>query len=255
MELQGKVAVVVGGSAGVGRAYVLALAQAGATVVAAARSMGALDGEPPARRTLAEVLQASQGLPGTVRAQVCDVESEADIARLIEETVANFGRIDLLVNNAADLSYFKTFAITPDQWDRMMRINVHAPYLTIRHVAPHMIRQGSGSIVNITSGSAAPTKAGAVGHEGLGLYAISKAALNRLTTFMSEELRAHGIAVNAISPGWVDSNAHTAAEARPPRKPATAEVLGPPILFLARQTAETMTGQILHTDEFGKSWP
>src|SRR5579875_550755 len=99
--LAGRVAIVTGASAGIGRAYALALAGAGATVVAAARTLDPSDTEPPARHTLNEVVKAGEGLPGRIYAYVCDMEVETDIIRMIGEAVVNFGRIDVLVNNAA----------------------------------------------------------------------------------------------------------------------------------------------------------
>jgi len=262
MELKGKVAIVTGASAGTGRAYALALAGAGATVVAVARTLGHFDG-PAARNTLAEVVQAGASLPGRISAQVCDLEVEADIARMTEQTIARFGRIDVLVNNAGIYPHHPTFSMTTEQWDQSMRVNVRAPYLTIRHAAPHMIRQRSGSIINLTSAVAGFTPKGHPGHEELLVYGVSKAALNRLTTFMAEELKSYGIAVNAISPGavltdtWSAVDPVAAAEARASGwgKPPTPEVMGPAILYLAQQTAETLTGRILHTDEFRKGWP
>jgi NAD(P)-dependent dehydrogenase (short-subunit alcohol dehydrogenase family) len=263
VELEGKVAIVTGASAGIGRAYALALAGAGATVVAAARSLGrAEDGVAP-RGTLAEVVRAAQGLPGRVYAQVCDIEREADIARLMEQAAANFGRIDVLVNNAAIYPHYDTLGLTPDEWDLNMRVNVRGPYLAIRHAAPQMMRQGAGSIVNLTSLSALPTPRGSAAHEGLMVYGVSKAAVNRLTTYMAEELKPHGIAVNGLSPGgvltdtWarVDPAAFAAAKETATGKPATPEVMGPALIYLAQQTAQTMTGQIVHTDQFRKSWP
>jgi NAD(P)-dependent dehydrogenase (short-subunit alcohol dehydrogenase family) len=126
-----------------------------------------------------------------------------------------------------------------------------------------MIRQGSGSIVNLTSKAAGATTRGTPGHDDLLAYAVTKAALNRLTTFLAEELAPHGIAVNAMSPGavltdtWaaVDPEAVAEAKASGWGKPPTPEVMGPPLLHLAQQTAATLTGRILHHDEFGTSWP
>src|SRR6266571_418340 len=94
-----KVAIVVGASAGIGRAYALALASEGATVVAAARSLGSPEGED--NNTLANVVKRSASLPGCIHAAACDVSDESAIARLIDEAISNFGRIDVLVNNAA----------------------------------------------------------------------------------------------------------------------------------------------------------
>jgi NAD(P)-dependent dehydrogenase (short-subunit alcohol dehydrogenase family) len=263
MELNGKVAIVTGASAGTGRAYALALAGAGATVIAAARSLGRFDGETPQRNTLAEVVQAGDGLTGRIYAQACDLEVEADIARMTEQAVANFGRIDILVNNAGIYPHYPPLAITTAEWDLNMRVNIRGPYLTIRHAAPHMIRQRSGSIINLASGSAEFRPKGHLAHDNLLAYGVSKAGLNRLTTYMAEELKPHAIAVNALSPGAVVTD--TFVTSLPDEvesvtesgwgKPPTAEVMGPALLYLARQTAETLTGQILHTDEFRKSWP
>ena len=173
MDLEGKVAIVTGASAGIGRAYALALAGAGATVVAAARTLGRVDGEAPARNTLAEVVAAGQGLPGRIYAQVCDLQIESDLVEMVDGTAANFGRIDVLVNNAALLWQFDSLQIAGDEWEEVMRTNVRAPYLTIRQAAPHMMRQRSGSIINITAlaGTFAPT----TNHNGMLAYAVSKA--------------------------------------------------------------------------------
>ena len=120
-----------------------------------------------------------------------------------------------------------------------------------------MIRRGAGSIVNITAGAGASTPGS--NYPGMLAYAVSKAALNRLSHFMAAELKPHDIAVNSLSPGMVMSESALAdrpeAVSAGTHKPATPEVLGPALLYLARQTAHTLTGQVLHTDEFQKSWP
>jgi len=255
--LEGKVAIVTGASAGIGRAYALALAGAGATVVAAARTLGPAGGQAPVRNTLSEVVRAGEGLPGSICARVCDVEREADIVGLIDETASTFGRLDVLVNNAGIMARDRQFEVDPDEWDRIMRVNVRAPYLAIRYAAPHMIGQGSGSIVNVTALAAACIPKGDRA-QGSVVYAVSKAALNRLSFYMSEELKAHGIAVNALSPGVVRTDTALVLNPKAPSdwgKPATPEVLGPALVYLAQQTAGTLTGQTLHNDEFGQSWP
>jgi NAD(P)-dependent dehydrogenase (short-subunit alcohol dehydrogenase family) len=257
MKLSGKVAIVTGASAGIGRAYALALAGEGATVVAAARRLGGSEGEAANANTLTTLVKASELLPGRIHAQVCDVAVEADIVRLVEQTVANFGRIDVLINNAAVLSRFDSFDITGAAWDQVMATNVRGPYVAIREVAPHMKRQRSGSIINLTAGAGNLTPQS--NYPGMLAYGISKAALNRLSLYMASELKAYGIAVNSLSPGVVASE--SALRSNPEvatsgtHKPCTPEVMGPAMLFLAQQCAETLTGQILHTDEFQKSWP
>jgi NAD(P)-dependent dehydrogenase (short-subunit alcohol dehydrogenase family) len=259
MELEGKVAIVTGASAGIGRAYTLALADAGATVIAAARTLGGGPGAPPARHTLAEVVNAGAALTGDIHAQVCDVEVEDDVVRLIGRAIADFGRIDVVVNNAGLMTTYDPFEIASDEWDLLMRVNVRGPYLAIREAAPHMMRQRSGSIINITARAGGFTPRGDRASSGTLVYAVSKAALNRLSYFMAEELKPYGIAVNALSPGIVATDtvvaAHPELATSGIGKPPTPEVLGPALIHLAQQTAEGLTGQVLHTDDFGKSWP
>jgi NAD(P)-dependent dehydrogenase (short-subunit alcohol dehydrogenase family) len=256
MGLAGRVAIVTGASAGIGRAYALALAAEGAAVVAAARRLGDKDTDAQDANTLATLVRAGSGLAGTIHAQVCDMEKESDICSLIEHTASNFGRIDVLVNNAAILGKLATLKISAEIFDRFMTTNIRGPYVAIREVAPHMMRQQAGSIINISA---------AVGHmtpktnyPGFLVYGISKAGLDRLSYYMAAELKPYNVAVNALSPGVVASE--SALKTNPQvatsgtHKPATPEVLGPPLVYLAAQTAQSLTGQWLHSDEFGKSW-
>ena len=151
MDLSGKVAIVTGASAGIGRAYALALAGAGATVVAAARRLGAAAEEVSDANTLAALVKASAKLPGRIHAQACDLEIESDVVRLVDQTAINFGRIDILVNNAATMWKLDSLKISGEQWDVLMATNVRGPYIAIRQAAPHMMRQRAGSIINITA--------------------------------------------------------------------------------------------------------
>lgn len=262
MTLAGKVAIVIGASYGIGRAYAHALAGEGATVIAAARSLGSITDGVPQPNTLAETVAQGRGLPGSIHAEACDMLVEADVIRLVEQTVAEFGRIDMLINNAAIYSHHDSFEIDQATWNQHLDLNVRGPYFAIREVSRQMKKQRSGSIVNITSAMAGPSVKGHAGHDDMLLYGVSKAALNRMSHFFSEELREYGIAVNALSPGAVDTetwNAHDAPavasfKAQGLVRPCTPEALGGPVISLARHTAETMTGQTLHTGEFGKSW-
>jgi NAD(P)-dependent dehydrogenase (short-subunit alcohol dehydrogenase family) len=254
LVLEGKVAIVTGASTGIGRAYALALAGAGASVVALARTLGRIESGKPTPDSLSETVEAGRGLPGQIFAQACDVGDEAQLVGAIDATVTNFGRLDILVNNAAVMRLHETFNVDGEEFDRVMRINVRAPYVAIRQAAPFMIERKSGSIVNITAraGNFLARDDGA--HASLCPYGVSKAALNRLSHFMAEELRPHGIAVNALSPGVVKTGANR-FDMDFPGKEATPEVLGPALIHLAQQGADGLTGQILHADEFGKSWP
>jgi NAD(P)-dependent dehydrogenase (short-subunit alcohol dehydrogenase family) len=255
MSLQGKVAIVTGASAGIGRAYALALAAAGATVIAAARRAGS-PGDAARDNTLAGLVAAGAALPGHIHPQRCDVALEADIVRMLEHAAQSYGRVDILVNNAALMSRFDAFEISGEAWNLYMATNVRGPYLAIREAAPLMKRQRSGSIINITAlaGSITPTSH----YPGMLPYAVSKAALNRLSHYMASELQPFGVAVNCLSPGVVASESALTVNPRVAQagthKPATPEVLGPALICLARQTAATRTGQSLHTDEYGKSW-
>jgi NAD(P)-dependent dehydrogenase (short-subunit alcohol dehydrogenase family) len=255
MPFSDKVAIVIGAGAGIGRAYALALAAQGATVIAVARTLGAADDAQ--RNTLAHLAQSAASASGRIFVQACDVLDEATVRRTIDQTAINFGRIDVLVNNAALMTLFDPFDIPTDDWDRIMRLNVRAPYVAMSAVAPHMKRQRSGSIINITARAGEFMSRGTQLHDGTLLYGVTKAALNRLSFFMAEELKPFGIAVNALSPGVVATD--TALQATPAlrdygAKEPTADVLGPALLYLARQRGGTLTGQILHTDRFGESW-
>ncbi|MFC4595797.1 SDR family NAD(P)-dependent oxidoreductase [Sphingobium tyrosinilyticum] len=255
-----KVAIVTGASSGVGRAYALALAEAGATVVASARSVGDRTARDARRGTLAEVVLAAERMPGHIIALACDVTVESDIVRLIAQTVANCGRIDILVNNAGAYPSYDSLAIDQSAWDALISLNLRSAYVAIREAAPQMIAQQGGSIVNITAGASGAFPGTNGAHEGMLLYGVTKAALNRLTTFLADELKPHGIAVNALSPGVVrtdiwESLASAERVAAMSGKPATPEILGPALLYLAAQTADGMTGQIVHTDRFGHEWP
>ncbi len=256
MDLTGKVSIVTGASAGIGRAYALALAGAGMTVVAAARRLGGPAGQIDNANSLASLIRAGAGLPGRIHAHACDMESAADVVELVRHTGVNFGRIDVLVNNAAILGKLKTADITSDIFDRYMATNVRGPFLAIREAAAFMKEQGSGSVINISAavGNMTPT----TNFPDYLVYAVSKAGLNRLSYYLAAELKPFNIAVNALSPGVVASESAIRADpgaAYSDRfKPATPEVLGPAMVYLARQSAQTLTGQWLHTDEFGKSW-
>lgn len=271
MSLAGKVAVVTGAAQGIGRAYVLALAKAGATVVASSRSMGTLpaDGSAPPPGTLAETVRTARDQRLRVEGLLCDVGDESQIERLAREVIGNHGRIDIIINNAATYPggqadpNFDPLSYSKEYWDLYFRVNVMGPYFLMRHLAPYMIAGKSGSIVNVTSHAGTQSTFGNADHHGMLGYAVSKAALNRMSLYFSEELRQHGIAVNILDPGSVMTGAWRAVPEEMKKaavdsgrvKAATEEVMGSHIVFLARQTAETMTGRHVKADEFGKTWP
>lgn len=270
MDLSGKVIVVTGAAQGIGRAYVIALAKAGATVVASSRSMGvaAPDENAPSERSLAETVRQAQADGGRVTGMICDVGDEGAIDRLAKEVIGNYGRIDMIVNNAAtypgahENPNFDPLNLSGEEWDMYWRVNVLGPYFMIARLAPYMIARKSGSIVNVTSSAGTGSTFGTADHFGMMGYAVTKAALNRMSMFFAEELRQHNIAVNVIDPGSVMTAAWRAVPQEMKddylktgrAKLADEATMGGHIVHLAKQTAQSLTGQILKADEFGVSW-
>jgi NAD(P)-dependent dehydrogenase (short-subunit alcohol dehydrogenase family) len=189
MDLAGAVALVTGASRGVGRAVAVALAEAGADVACAAR---ATDARP-------------QKLPGTVDATVRDVEARGrrglavptDLSRaeqveaMVARTLAHFGRLDVLVNNAA-ITLPGDTALSMARWDLVMAVNLRAPVLATRAALPGMIARRHGAILNVSSAAAVMVV------PGLLVYGMSKAALERFTTGVAAEVRPHDVAVNCL---------------------------------------------------------
>lgn len=189
MELEGKVALVTGASRGVGRAIALGLAHGGADVACAARATD----------------DAPLKLPGTIDATVREIAAlgrhglavpanlavDADVERMVRVTYEHFGRLDILVNNAA-ITFPGDLDVPIKRYDLMMAVNVRAPLLAMRAATPHMMAHGYGSIVNISSA------AGLHVFPGLMAYGMSKAALERLGIDAAQQLRRHRIAVNTF---------------------------------------------------------
>ena len=242
MRLKDRIALVTGASRGLGRAMALAFAAEGADVAVTARSAGALD-------ELAGRIGAMgrAGLP-----VAADLGEEADIARLAAAVLERFGRIDILVNNAgiihprADLVDFD-----PALWRAVVDVNLIAPALLIKAVLPSMIERRSGKIINISS------IGGRRGGAGRTAYRATKAALISLTESVAAEVRAHGIDVNCICPGGVDTEGFRAAfggrgRADDPtlmRPEEIAEVA----VFLASDASTAITGTAINA--FGGSNP
>lgn len=260
LPLAGKVAIVSGASKRLGRCYVMALGRAGATVVALARSLG---DDPTQMGTLAEVEASGRAEGFDVHAYRCDIGDEDELRRVIGEVAERFGGIDCVVNNAVYAAEKReTMDIAQDVWEEAMRVNVRAPYVLTTLARPYMIARGGGSIVNISSLAAQNPGKGSGAHAGLVMYGVSKAALNRLTTWFGHELADDNIAVNAISPGDVSVYMRLAngigAEV-PDRDVVAGEQLdeafwGNPVAWLAGARPADVTGQVLHTYTFGESW-
>ena len=189
MKLNQKVAIVTGAASGIGRASAIAFAREGAKVVIADRNEQA--GNDTAAAITAEGHQAH-----FIR---IDVAREADIARMVEETVARWGTIDMLFNNAGIVLVKSIEEMTEDEWDRVMAVNVKSAFLAIKHVVPHMRRTGGGTILN--TGSIASL----AGQVGTPVYSASKGAIALLTKSLALDLGRDKIRVNCICPGITDT--------------------------------------------------
>ena len=192
-RLAGRVAIVTGGARGIGRHYCRALAAAGAEIV----SVDVVDDA-----TLVEEIESQAGGRRAL-ALTADVSDEASVKAVVAQTVAAFGRIDVLVNNAAVASVLKPAdptEIDVELWDRVMAVNVRGPFLMSKHAAKVMIPQDGGKIINISSGVAYK------GARGLAHYVTSKAALLGLTRALARDLGPHNICVNTIAPGLIMSD-------------------------------------------------
>ena len=228
-EFDGKVAVVTGASSGIGRAVAELLASRGARVAIFARSGDAL-----------REIAAPHG--GAMIAVAGDVADEADVSRLFDETESRFGACQIVINNAGTIGPAPLIETTPAEWDRMFAVNVRGAFLTARRALPSMIARRAGAIVNVSSIS------GVVGPEkfpGWVSYCASKGALISMTEALAVEVKPHGVRVNCVSPGSVDTPMWKEASGGAPAEMTAGEV-AETILFLASERSRPMNGQNLH---------
>ncbi len=242
--LDGRVAIVTGAARGLGRAFSLALSDAGASVAAA-------DIDLAGANATAEMIAAAGG---QALAVAVDVSDEAATRRMADTTLERWGRIDILVNNAAlygGLERKPFDDITPTEWDHVMAVNLKGPWLCARATVPHMRTRGSGTIVNVAS---------AVFYSGSPLwahYVASKGGVIGLTRALAKELGDNGIRVNAIAPGFTLTESSEAlipgadrygvdrGAIKRPERPD--DVVGL-VVFLASAAADFITGQTIVVD-------
>jgi NAD(P)-dependent dehydrogenase (short-subunit alcohol dehydrogenase family) len=228
-EFEGRVAVVTGASSGIGARCAEKLAERGARVVLFARSAKKL------RAIAARHEDRMLAISG-------DVADEAAIARLFAETESRFGACDILINNAGMIDPKPMEATSADDWDRMFAINVRGVFLCARRALPGMIAKGSGAIVNVSSIS------GVVGPEkfpGYVSYCASKGAVISMTEAMAVEVKSHGVRVNCVSPGSVDTKMWAEASGGAPAD-MTPDEVAETILFLVSDASRPINGQNLH---------
>ena len=243
-QLRGKVAIVTGSSRGIGKAIALGFAREGARIVVCGRSTG--EGE----LTIETTASAIEALGGEAIAVPCDVTAEADVEALVAAAIDRWGRIDVLVNNAGAKWGRGLDETSFANWRELFSTNVDGVFLCTVAVLPHMRLQESGSIITISSMRSQSDDAGAIG------YAASKAAADRFMIKLAADVRGAGIAANVLYPGSTATEQSMArADAAPGRQTAEEKKIIPACIYLATQTAQGITGQLLDQEDFQVTWP
>ena len=230
MLLEGDVALITGAGRGIGRAIALCFACEGARTVLTGRDMDRLE----------RVAQEIRAAGGDVATFSLDVTRDDDAARVAEEVVGTWGRIDVLVNNAGVITYdTPVWATTMEQWDEVMNTNLRGMHLVCRAVIPHMMQRERGVIINIGSSS------GRRPDSEYGAYATSKWGVVGYTASLAQSLRPHGIRVNGINPDWVDTDMARAYNPSGDPDWIAPEDVAQAALYLAAHAPGAMTGQFI----------
>lgn len=244
MRLKGRVAIVTGGAKGLGRAFALKLAEEGARVMVVTRKDMA---------NLEKTVQQIKDLGGEAALFQADVARETDMLNMAEATNKEFGRIDILINNAAIYDGIKRkpfHEIDPDEWDLVMTVNVKGAFLAARAVFPYMKTQGYGKIINLSS------EVFFTGSHGFAHYVASKGGIIGLTRALAIELGPHNICINCVAPGFTDTEASRGladvtkydTSKTPLRRLERPEDLTGAALFLASPESDFVTGQTILVD-------
>ena len=240
--LTGKVAVITGASRGIGRATAIELAKRGAFVIVNYRGS-----EAAALETVAEIKSAG----GDAVCMAWDVSDYAECEKNIKQIIDTFGRIDILVNNAGITRDDLLMKLSEEDFDAVIAANLKGTFCMLHFVSRQMLRQRSGKIINLAS------VVGICGNAGQVNYAASKAGVIGMTKSAAKELASRNITVNAVAPGWIETdmtkNLSDAARERmlsaiPLKKPGTAKQVAGVIAFLASEDADYITGQVLQVD-------
>jgi 3-oxoacyl-[acyl-carrier protein] reductase len=241
MEHAGKIAFVTGGSRGIGREIAVELAKRGAAVAIAdvrEADVNTVSGE------LSSLGVDAAGF-------VCDVSSFADVERTAGAVIARFGRVDFIVNNAGITRDKLLLRMAPDDWEKVLSVNLTGVFNVVKAFAPHLLKQRAGKIVNVSS------VIGLIGNAGQANYAASKAGVIGLTRSLAKEFAPRGIAVNAVAPGFIETAMTEAlpAEVRDQMKGAiplgrfgTVTDVANVVMFLLSGMSDYVTGQVINCD-------
>jgi NAD(P)-dependent dehydrogenase (short-subunit alcohol dehydrogenase family) len=190
MHLKDKIALVTGASRGIGYASCLALAKEGATIAGTARTKKDLDA----------LEKAVAAVGGKCKTYTCDVTKSSDVAACVKQVVSDLGRVDILVNNAGMGGYRPFLDWTEEDYDKIMATNAKSTWLFCKEAIPHMLKQGSGNIINVSS------VAGLQGYPNEGIYCMSKFAQVALSQSLDREFFEKGIKVSLVCPGGVETH-------------------------------------------------
>ena len=240
--LQGKIALVTGASRGIGREIALTLAEYGATVIVNYNGSA---------EKAAEVVKAIEEAGGTAEAMQCSVADDAACGEMIQGILDKYGRIDILVNNAGITKDNLVMKISAADFDAVLDTNLKGTFYTIKHMYRAFLKQRSGRIINMASVS------GLLGNAGQANHSASKAGVIGLTKSVARELASRGVTVNAVAPGYIDTDmtqvmSDSAKEAIltqiPLKRVGVPKDVAETVAFLASDKAAYITGQVISVD-------
>ena len=241
MILKDKVAIVTGASRGIGEAIARKFCQEGASVMLCSRSA----------ESVAAIAESLSGESGNAKSTQADIANKADVEALVDLTLQEFDRVDLLVNNAGITRDALFMRMKDEDWDAVIQTNLTGTAYCMRAVTRPMMRQRGGRIINISS------VVGVAGNAGQANYAASKAGIIGLTKSVAKEVGSRGITVNAITPGFIttdmtqkipETNQQKMLEMIPMGSFGTPEDVAEAALFLASDAARYITGQAIQVD-------